>query len=154
MASNRSKPIELVVANGTHMSKDEIEKRRNREIKAPYDNIKPPKYLTTAQKREFRKVAETLVDLKIFSNLDVDSLASYFVSRDLWVEYSNVITKELQQELPNYDKIEQLSRLQDKAFKQARAAASDNGLTISSRCKLVVPETKEPPKTNKFSKFG
>ena len=44
--------------------------------------------------------------------------------------------------------------MQDKAFKQVRAAASDLGLTISSRCRLVVPQAPEVPKTNKFSRFS
>ncbi|MGN7308777.1 P27 family phage terminase small subunit, partial [Bacillus subtilis] len=40
---------------------------------------------------------------------------------------------------------------QDKFFKQCRQAASDLGLTISSRCKLVVPkkEEKEPSDVEK-----
>ena len=45
-------------------------------------------------------------------------------------------------------------KVQDKLFKQCRASANDLGLSISSRCKLVVPETKkETPKENEFKKF-
>lgn len=149
-------PISLLEAkNKKHLTKAEIETRKASEIKAPSDNVTPPKYLSTAQKREFKKYATQLVDLKIFSNLDVDSLAAYLISRDLWVDYTKQITEALAQEKKDLDHIEQLSRLQDKAFKQTRAAASDNGLTISSRCRLIVPDNKEQPKQNKFTqKFG
>ena len=33
------------------------------------------------------------------------------------------------------------SRVQDRYFKQARACASDLGLTVTSRCRLTVPDT-------------
>ena len=36
------------------------------------------------------------------------------------------------------------SRIQDRYFKQTRACANDMGLTITSRCRLVVPGAGEP----------
>lgn len=42
---------------------------------------------------------------------------------------------------------------QDRAFKQCRQCAVDLGMTISSRCKLVVPKTAEKAKENKFAKY-
>ena len=46
------------------------------------------------------------------------------------------------------------SKVQERYFKQCRACANDLGLTISSRCRLVVPEAKEStPKANKFKQF-
>ena len=50
--------------------------------------------------------------------------------------------------------MEKLATMQDKAFKQCRASGNDLGLSITSRCKLVMPEKTEDPKPNKFSKFG
>ena len=50
--------------------------------------------------------------------------------------------------------MEKLISMQDKAFKQCRASANDLGLTIASRCKLVMPTVEEKPKENKFTKFG
>lgn len=49
--------------------------------------------------------------------------------------------------------LEKLEGLRDEALKQCRSSASDLGLTISSRCKWVVPKPKEKP-ANKFAKFG
>ena len=40
------------------------------------------------------------------------------------------------------------------AFKEARAAAADLGLTIASRCKLVAPKAKEEKPKNKFERFA
>ena len=40
------------------------------------------------------------------------------------------------------------SALQEKYFKQARACANDLGLTITSRCRLVVPKAPERPEEN------
>ena len=44
-------------------------------------------------------------------------------------------------------------KYQDRALNQSRACANDMGLSISSRCKLVAPQPKEPPRQNKFKKF-
>ena len=49
---------------------------------------------------------------------------------------------------------ERLSVMKEKLFKQARSAASDIGLTITSRCKLVVPKVKkEETNHDDFSKL-
>jgi P27 family predicted phage terminase small subunit len=49
--------------------------------------------------------------------------------------------------------VEKYAGLQDKYFKQCRAAANDLGLSISARCRLVVPKAQEKPPENKFNKF-
>ena len=51
-------------------------------------------------------------------------------------------------------KFETWAKIQERYFKQSRASANDLGLSITSRCRLVVPEAKkETPKENKFKKF-
>jgi P27 family predicted phage terminase small subunit len=45
------------------------------------------------------------------------------------------------------------ANMRDKAFKQVMKCASELGLTITSRCKLVVPKQEEKP-ANKFARFG
>lgn len=47
-----------------------------------------------------------------------------------------------------------IKKLQSEAFKEARAAAADLGLTIASRCKLVAPKAKEEKPKNKFERFA
>lgn len=47
--------------------------------------------------------------------------------------------------------VERLAILQDRYFRQCRQGAADFGLTVSSRCRLIVPKAPETPKKNKFT---
>ena len=146
-------PIELVIANGKkHLTKAEIEARRNGEVKPLEGEIVAPPYLTKKQKDEFRKIAEQLERLKIIGETDIDALARYIIAQDLYI---NAVKKLRSKEVRNDPELtESWLRVQERFFKQARASASDLGLTISSRCKLVVPAVNEPEKReNKFAKF-
>lgn len=152
MAGQRQ-PIELVIAKGgKHLTKAEIQERREREIKPITDNIIAPAYLTKKQSEEFYKIADQLKKLKILGETDVDALARYITSKDM---YETAVKQLRKKEIKNDPFIfEKWLNIQDKLFKQCRASANDLGLSISSRCKLVVPETKtETPKENKFKKF-
>ena len=146
-------PLEVVQARGSkHLTKDEIRERQEREIKPIADNIIAPAYLTKKQKDEFYKIADQLKKLKILGETDVDALARYITSKDM---YENAVKQMRKKEVKDNPYVfEKWLKIQDKLFKQCRASANDLGLSISSRCKLVVPETKkETPKENKFKKF-
>ncbi|MPL91694.1 hypothetical protein SDC9_37770 [bioreactor metagenome] len=154
MAGRNREPVDLILAKGKskHLNKEEIERRRNSEIKAPADNVEPPRYLNKKQKDKFEDIANQLIVLDIMSNLDCDALARYIIALDLYIS----ISKKLQKIIVNGDitEIDNVSRLQDRYFKQCRMSASDLGLSITSRCKLIIPKPPEPKK-NKFSeKFG
>ena len=49
---------------------------------------------------------------------------------------------------------ERLMIIQDRCMKQCRQGASDFGMTVSSRCRLVVPKAKETKPENKFAKYA
>ena len=152
MAGQR-KPIELVIATGKkNLTKAEIKDRMDREIKPIDDNITAPDYLTKRQKEDFYKIAGQLQKLKIMGETDVDSLARYIVANDFYV---NAIKKMRTKEVKNDPfAFEAWSKIQERYFKQCRSSAKDLGLSISSRCRLVVPVPKETSvKENKFSKF-
>lgn len=146
-------PIELIQAKGAkHLTKAEIQERQDREIKPITDNITAPDYLTKKQKETFYKIADQLKRLKIMGETDVDALARYVTANDLYV----TAVKKMRSSEVKKDPIllEAWSKLQERYFKQCRTSANDLGLSISSRCRLVVPETKtETPKENKFKKF-
>lgn len=147
-------PIDLIVAKGNkHLTRAEIEERKSSEVKPITDDISPPSYLSTKkQKEEFNKIANQLMKLKILGETDVDTLARYVLSRDLYVN----LTKQIQKKKILEDPIllDKYMKNQDRAFRQCDICAKALGLTISSRCRLVVPETKqEVPKENKFKKF-
>ena len=151
--SGQRQPIELVIANGRkNLTKAEIEERQNSEIKPITDNITAPAFLTKKQKEEFYRISEQLQKLKIMGETDVDALARYIVANDLYITaVKKLRTKEVRNDPILF---ELWARNQERYFKQCRSSANDLGLSISSRCKLVVPATKEPPKKeNKFSKF-
>ena len=145
-------PIELVIAKGSkHLTKDEIQERRDREVAPITDNIIAPDYLTKKQKDEFYRIAEQLKKLKIMGETDVDALGRYITANDFYI---HAVKKMRSKEVKNNPiDFESWSKAQERYFKQCRAAANDLGLTISSRCRLVVPEKAEPPKENKFKKF-
>ena len=146
-------PIELIIANGKkHLTKAEIEARRNGEIKPLEGDLLAPSYLTKKQRDEFNKIAEQLERLKIIGETDIDALARYIIAQDLYI---NAVKKLRSKEVRNDPELsESWLKVQERFFKQARASATDLGLTISSRCKLVVPAANEPEKhENKFAKF-
>ena len=152
MAGQRQ-PIELLQVKGSkHLTKAEIQDRQDREIKPITDDIIAPAYLTKKQKTEFYRIAEQLQKLKIMGETDVDALGRYITANDFYV---NAVKKMRSKEVQNDPiKFGHWAKIQERYFKQCRSSANDLGLSISSRCKLVVPETKkETPKENKFKRF-
>jgi len=151
--SGQRQPIELVIAKGKkNLTKAEIQERRDREIKPIVDDITAPSYLTKKQKDEFYKLANQLQKLKIMGETDVDTLARFIIANDFYI---NAVKQLRKSEVKN-DPIafENWSRIQERYFKQCRSTANDLGLSITSRCKLVVPATNDTQvKTNKFAKF-
>lgn len=146
-------PLEVVKARGAkHLTKAEIQEREDREVKPITDNIIAPGYLTKKQKTEFYEIAEKLKKLKILGETDVDALARYITARTM---YENAVKQIRKPNVKNDPFLfEKWLKVQDKLFKQCRSSANDLGLSISSRCKLVVPEPKkETPKENKFKRF-
>jgi len=151
--SKRREPIDLIIAKGNkNLTKAEIQERRDSEVKPIAENIIAPSYLTKKQRDEFNRIADQLKKLKIMGETDVDALARYIVANDFYI---NAVKQLRKTEVKNDPyKFEAWAKIQERYFKQCRSSANDLGLSISSRCKLVVPATKEPPKkTNKFSKF-
>lgn len=144
-------PISLIEAKGKkHLTKAEKEERKATEVRAKSDNIIPPSYLPEELKDEFYRLAKELLDIDIMSNLDCEALARFIVSE---YQYQLLSEKILKTKAIN-DKYYDLLKAQEKVFKMCRAAASDLGLTISSRAKLVVPKKEEEQKESKWSKFG
>lgn len=172
MAGTRQ-PTDLVLVKGRkHLTKSEIEERKNNEIKAKNDKVKPPNYLSKDEKKEFKKIAKELIEIGIMSNLDIDCLSFFIKTRSEYLRVTKDVeirgpTKEIEIEKKDDkgnvietkqitivdDDYERLLKMQLKLLNSCRKTASDLGLSIASRCKLVVPkQDKEKPK-NKFTKF-
>ena len=151
--SGQKQPIELVLAKGKkNLTKAEIKERMSSEIKPIREGIEAPDYLTKKQKSEFNKIANQLDELKIMSVTDVDALARYIISYDFYLHSVKQLRKsDVKNDPYSFDK---WSKIQERYFKQCRSSANDLGLSITSRCKIVVPTNNAPPpKENKFKKF-
>ena len=150
----QKQPVALIVAKGQkHLTKQEIETREKTEVKPINEDVTAPDYLNKKQKAAFDEIACQLKALHIVNETDADAIARYILSREAYVK----VTKQLNQTkvISNPSLLNAYLKNQDKLFKQCRAAASDLGLSITSRAKLVVPETAKPvSKENKFSKFN
>lgn len=148
-------PIKLVQAKGAkHLTKGEIAKREAEELNVPIPTVvEPPEYLESAPKlvEEFKELAAKLIELKIMTELDADGLARYILAKQNYLKYTELLNGAIRKN--KVAEMVTIQTMQDKAFKQVRAAASDLGLTISSRCRLVVPQA-PAPKSNKFSRFS
>lgn len=173
MAGQRQ-PIELVKAKGKkHLTKAEIEERERTEVKAPADKVTAPTYLTKTQKTKFKKIVKELRAIGLIANLDVDALARLVIAQEKYTEITEELNRQplmVTVDMPTGDKdksgnpifrrvdtvngeVERLALLQDRYFRQCRQGAADFGLTVSSRCRLVVPKAQgEPKDENKFKK--
>lgn len=178
MAGTRQ-PTDLVVMKGKkHLTKAEIEARKNAEVVAPNDKVKPPTYLTPKQKNKFRKLSKELLEIKLIANVDCDALARLLIAQDQYIEITEKIRETpLMVDVPVYEthenpetgekervqvgtrevvngERERLMIIQDRCMKQCRQGASDFGLTVSSRCRLVVPKPQTEKQENKFAKYA
>lgn len=141
-------PIRVLEMKGKkHLTEKEKQQRKSQEVKAKNDKVRAPTYLSKPQKREFNKLAKQLLDIDIMSNLDVDSLARYIIAQDAYNQINQMFN-----EKPKLLLDKDATFVRDTYFKQCRQLASDLGLNISSRCKIVLPTQPEQPQ-NKFSKF-
>lgn len=158
-------PTNLILAKGTkHFTKDEIKERLSSEVQPCADNIAAPSYLTAKQKAEFNRIAEQLTKLKIMGETDCDALARYITIQESY-EQAVKDLRAVQKQRPKgdaatveamvawADMLEKLDKRVERYTKQARACASDLGLSISSRVKLIVPSKDETVKVNKFAAF-
>jgi len=154
LGGRAAQPIALIKAKGkTHMSKAQMKEREEHEIKVDMTDVKPPAYLTAKQKRTFTEISGKLMKIGIMTELDEDTLARYLVAHDQYIQALRMYKSAVRAN-EGIDVLDKISRMQDRYAKQCRSMASDLGLTITSRAKLVVPKT-EPPKENKFlAKFG
>lgn len=139
--SGKRQPTAVVVANGRkHLTKTEIAERESAEVKLPTaKTAKPPKWLPEGLKKDFRALGKKLISAGLYTELDGDTLGRYLVAHQEYL----MATKQVFRAYGEADgeAVETWTRIQERHFKQARNCANDMGLTVTSRCRLVVPET-------------
>ncbi|RGC55497.1 phage terminase small subunit P27 family [Agathobaculum butyriciproducens] len=123
------------------------DKRRDRakaksEVRANEPKrIQVPKYLPKAMADEYRATAKKLVALHIFSDLDYDMLARYFIARAAWQNAQNWANRAIMQ--GDAKESGAWTKTANIYFGQCQSTAAALGLSVSARCRLVMPE---PPK--------
>ncbi len=160
-------PIDLIAQKGRkHLTIAEYAERKRSEVQAASDNIKPPAFLTKKEREKFEEIAKQLIDLKIMTNLDCDILARYIRAETEYIKVSKQLQKikfvpdkksmvsEDVQLAEQYTQYNYLSKIQNRAMKACNENARELGLTISSRCRLVIPKEKEEKPENKFMKHA
>ena len=144
-------PTALVELKGKkHFTKTELEERKNAEVDADADNIVPPDYLTEKQAGEFLALADELKRCEIMTNLDCDALARFVVARSDYADYVKLM-RSIPKTVDNLQELKEADKLKRGAFLDCNTAAKELGMTISSRCKLVVPKKEESKPINKFA---
>lgn len=137
--SGRRQPTALVEANGRkHMTRAEEDARRDTEVRAPVpEQAIPPKWLPKKHHAEYQQLGELLIACGLFSDLDRDVLAQYFVARDSWIGAQRRAAAAIRAKDEDAARI--WTSVQASYFKQARQAGDAMGLTVTSRCRIVVP---------------
>ena len=107
-----------------------------------------------------------MLDIGIMSNLDCDILARYVRSQTEYEKITRQLSKikftpdkksrvsaeeQIAEQTGHYN---YLQKIQARLEKQCNADARELGLTISSRCRLVMPKKEETPPENKFLKHA
>ena len=146
-------PIEVLEARGRkHMGKQEMQEREDAQPKPSREvkRLTAPKWLPDNLRDDFNRIAGAIVDLmpRLVIRPDADTIANYCVIYEAW-KYATQLANAALNDC-NVDAAQTWSLIQDRYFKQARACAADLGLTITSRCRLVVPEREDRGEDNPF----
>lgn len=137
--SGPRQPTDLLMASGRkHLTRAEEDQRRDAEVHVPVPKqVEPPRWLPKRLHAEFREIGEILRLAGLYAELDRDALGQYFLARERWQKADKLASRAIQ------DKDEKLAKewtgVQNTYFRQCRQCAEVLGLSISSRCRLVVP---------------
>ena len=160
----RAKPIglHLVNKNPGHKTKAEIEHRLEAEasLQTGADKVLPPEWLCAEAKREFERLAELLISVKLVTNSDVDMLAAYCNAYIEYIECDRLIREEgfmiehtnakgETNEVPH-----PLFTKKKASFAIMAKVANEFGFTPASRAKIAIPKKEKKSPTEFEKKFG
>lgn len=128
----------------SHQTKAEKAERHASEPKTEkVKQVRAPVWLPEHLRDEFAKLGRELNEVGLLSKLDFDILARYLMSRDAWVAAHLKARDAL--DMDDAKEAGAWSRVARTYFDQCQQCANSMGLTISSRCRLVVPKPPEDP---------
>lgn len=146
--------MSVLEGNGRkHLSKKEKAERSAQEVKVQTPSkLKVPKWLPEDLRKEFRALAKELLEADMgAAQLDRDTLGRYVVAQAQYNTVHQLVLSALEQQ--DTELVAKWSKAQDTYFKQARACANDLGMTITARCRLVLPKSTRPEEENPFEKM-
>lgn len=96
-------------------------------------------------------MAERLAKLNLYSDFDQDVLGQYYLCRDRWQMADKRAATAIRAK--DDEQARAWTTVQGTYFKQARQCAESMGLSVSSRCKLVVPQGAGDDEADKSNPF-
>lgn len=132
------------MSKGRRPLPDEIKRLNNGETpqRPTFDDeqeVHPPEWLDDDARREWDRVAPTLVRNDLLRSVDVAALAAYCTT---YVDYVRCV-EGLRDESLDFRERMAIRRAIDSQLKQLRAWVSEFGFTPSSRGRMEVPETQK-----------
>lgn len=143
--------LSVLEANGRkHLSKNEKAQRAAGEVELPKPaKMRVPKWLPEYLKADFRALAKELLAADMgAAQLDRDTVGRYIVAQHQFTAACRLVQDALDQQDP--DLVIKWTKAQKSYFEQARACSNDMGMTITSRCRLVLPHQPDKPEENPF----
>lgn len=142
MAGKRQPTALIEAAGRKHMSRAEADARRDREVFVPpAKQFNPPGWLLKKHHQEFLSLAQKLADCGLYTELDADIIAQYVVARADWVAARKLAARAIREK--DLRAAREWTSVQAAYFKQARQAGEAMGLSVTSRCRLVLPQGME-----------
>ncbi len=135
----KRQPTSVVEAAGKkYLSRAEADERRDREVRVPPpERAVPPGWLPKRFHQEFHEIGELLLSAGLYAELDRDVLAQYFLARDRWLKADKKAAAAIR---ANDEKLARdWTGVQGVYFRQARQCAEAMGLSVTSRCRIMVP---------------
>ncbi len=143
MGRRRKSTAELRASGSRHYSEAQLEERAKTEVKPPpVKTLEPPTYLPTSLAAKFRQLAPVLINMGVLTSVDGDCLARYLIAENNYLRATNRLTSAMN--TGNTVEADKWSAIQDRFFRQCRAAGGDLGLTVSGRGRLELPSGHEP----------
>lgn len=143
--------LSVLEGNGRkHLSKKEKNQRQAQEVNLPKPKtLRVPKWLPECCRKDFRALAKELLAADMgLAQLDADTLGRYVAAQANYTKTLAIVHAALADQ--DGDALKEATKVLDTYFKEARACANDLGMTITSRCRLVLPEGAKPKEENPF----
>lgn len=158
MAGRKKLPVDLIDAKGNSnpVSRAEREERRAAELHLAegMHKCEPPAFIASNKKRaeRFNELAAMLMRIMPdnFGAPDADCLGRYVVAQSQFEDFTERIDKMMSAKNPDTKDMRRLQLMQSDAFNRATKTASELGLTVTSRCKLVVPSSGDEDQDEDF----